>query len=244
MENPKIAIIGYGQMGKEIERIAKDKNLAITDIFDIDKPIDSAKNYEFDVAIDFSHNSALLNNLTILADMKKNLIIGTTGWMEQMPNVKKIVADSGIGAVYGSNYSIGMQIFNRLISLASASINNVEDYDIFLHELHHKRKKDSPSGTSLSLANIITHNIDRKNQLLIDSAKEEIKPNELHVSSTRGGEIFGTHTIYLDSFADTIELTHRAKNRSGFALGAVNSAIWVHNKKGLFEFSEIFSEII
>jgi 4-hydroxy-tetrahydrodipicolinate reductase len=241
---PKIAILGYGSMGKEIERISLEKKLIITDIFDIDKPILENKTYDFDVAIDFSHSSGLIDNLSRVSKLKKNYVIGTTGWENSLDLVKQITENSNIGVVYGSNFSIGMQIFQRLVSLASITANGFEDYDIFMHELHHKRKKDSPSGTALSLAKIILHNVERKTEVLGDSSKDQIKPNELHVSSTRGGEIAGTHTIYLDSLADTIEITHRAKNRSGFALGAVNAAIWLAGKTGFYEFSEIFPEII
>jgi 4-hydroxy-tetrahydrodipicolinate reductase len=131
-----------------------------------------------------------------------------------------------------------------VIDFASKQINSLDDYDIFINEIHHHRKKDSPSGTALTLAETIIGNINEKNRIITDKIDHEIEKNQLHVSSTRGGEVTGIHTVYIDSFADTIELTHRAKNRSGFAAGALQAAIWLGDKKGIFNFADIINEIL
>lgn len=238
----KVALIGYGAMGREIESLSANNNIKITEIFEIDSPIQK-KNYDFDVAIDFSLPESVLENVKILAELKKNIVIGTTGWYNKMNEVETIVNNTNIACVWGSNFSIGMQMFFNIIDFASNLVNNIDNYDIMLHELHHKRKKDSPSGTAISLAEIILENVDRKKKIDSETVHEVINPEILHLSSTRGGEITGTHTVYFDSIADTIELTHRAKNRSGFALGAITAAHWIKDKKGFYSFNDLLKEI-
>lgn len=240
---PKIALIGYGSMGKEVHRIAQEKGIIISDIFDIDSLPTPSNDYDFDVAIDFSQPDAVLSNIDIMCQLKKNVVIGTTGWFNDLEQVSKLINEAGIGAVYGSNFSVGMNIFQNIVNVASLIIDKYEDYDIFLHEIHHKRKKDSPSGTALLLADKILENVKRKTSLQTETAYQAIAPEALHVSSTRGGEVAGVHSIYLDSIADTIELTHRAKNRTGLAMGALLAAKWVAGTKGVFNFSEIFNEL-
>ena len=243
-ETPKIAILGYGSMGKEIEKIAKARDIVITNIFDIDNMINPNEKYDFDIAIDFTYPDAVLQNIKTLTAMKKSIVVGTTGWEKDLTEIKELVKKNNVGLIYASNFSIGMQMFMRIIDFASKQINKLDNYDVFINEIHHHRKKDAPSGTALTLANKIINNVERKNKLLSGNGKGEIKDNELHVSSTRGGEITGIHSVFIDSIADTIELTHRAKNRSGFAEGAVRAALWLGNKKGIFNFTDIFNEIL
>jgi 4-hydroxy-tetrahydrodipicolinate reductase len=245
MENklPNIALIGYGSMGKEIEQSALANGFVITEVFDIDKPISSGGSYQFDVAIDFSLPSAVLENVKTIAKLKKNIVIGTTGWNDLQGEIFKIVTDNNIGLVYGSNFSVGMQIFFKLTALAAQLLNNKDDFDIMLHELHHKRKKDSPSGTALSLANIILENNSNKKSINTETSHGSINPNDLHVTSTRGGEITGSHTIYIDSISDSIELNHTAKNRKGFASGAIKAAEWIYGKSGVYNFSDIIQNL-
>lgn len=242
MENllPKLALIGYGSMGQEVERVAVEKGYLITDRFEINTPINNNKNYNFDVAIDFSLPDAVLSNIKILSELKKNVVIGATGWLSHFPEVKNLVDKSGIGLVYGSNFSLGVNLFFEIVNTASKLFNSVDGYDLMVHELHHKRKKDSPSGTAKTIAEIIIREFKNKKKILDDSVlSRAIEKDELHVSSTRGGEITGTHTVYIDSIADSIELTHRAKNRTGFALGALEAANWINGRHGIFEFKDI-----
>lgn len=234
----KTAIVGYGQMGKEIEQLAKNK-LEICSIFDIDRPIDPQKKYDFTTAVEFTNPAVVFDNIKLLASMGKNIVCGTTGWESRTEEVKEIVEKAGIGFVYASNFSIGMRMFFKLTEYAAELFNEYQDYDVMLHEFHHKRKKDSPSGTALSLADILIKNIERKKTILPDKSESVIDASMLHVTSTRGGEIPGTHTIYFDSLADTIELTHRARNRNGLALGAIKAVELLEGRKGFFEFSEL-----
>jgi 4-hydroxy-tetrahydrodipicolinate reductase len=242
MENLKIAILGYGQMGKEIERQAIQKGFKVTDIFDIDAPIEENKSYDFDVAVDFTQPDSLENNVRVLSSLGKNIVIGTTGWYDNREKIQKMIQSANTGCIWGSNFSIGMHMFIRIIEEASKIANKQDDYDVFMHEIHHKRKKDSPSGSAITLAQVILNNVNRKTQILDETSKGKIKDDALHLSSTRGGEITGTHTVYFDSEADTIELTHRAKNRGGFASGALLAAEWIKDKKGFFEFNELLKE--
>jgi 4-hydroxy-tetrahydrodipicolinate reductase len=241
---PKLAIVGYGNMGKAVENAAKEKGFEITDIFDINSLIDTEKSYNFDVAIDFSFPSSVIDNIGKLCKLNKNIVVGTTGWKQSFNDIESIVKENKTGLIYGSNFSIGMQLYMKLIEDISKMLINTDGYDIFIHEIHHKRKKDSPSGTALSLADIIINNYTSKKTIITETAHTAIEPEQLHITSTRGGEISGTHTVYIDSIADTIEITHRAKNRNGFAVGALEAAKWIHNKKGIYDFNKIIYDIL
>lgn len=240
---PKIAIIGYGSMGREVESIAKAKEYNITNIFEIDNPIQKNVDYDFDVAIDFSYPNEVVQNVETLCQLKKHIVVGTTGWYDQKDRIQGIVEQAGIGMIYATNFSIGMRMFFKIIEDAAKLVDKISDYDVFLHEIHHRHKKDSPSGTAQSLAGIIIDNVNSKKSIVTDSINGEIRPDQLHVSSTRGGEVMGYHKLFLDSAADTIELTHRAKNRSGFAAGAISAANWINGRTGFYEFSEMIENI-
>jgi 4-hydroxy-tetrahydrodipicolinate reductase len=233
------ALVGYGAMGKEIERLCPTETIAISHLFDINNPLDILQTYTFDTAIEFSTPASVVDNIRLLAEMGKNIVCGTTGWYDKIDYVKEIVQTNQVGFVYATNFSIGMRLFFRIIEEAAKNFNNFQEYDVMLHEMHHFRKIDSPSGTALSLAEIILHNIDSKKEIVSDKIDGQISPNALHISSTRGGEITGTHIVYFDSKADTIELTHRAKNRSGLALGALKAVELINNKKGFYEFGDL-----
>ena len=239
----KIALIGYGSMGKEIHRLSEDKDYIVTDIFDLKNKIDENKEYDFDVAIDFTFPEYVFDNVTKLAKMGKNIVLGTTGWYDREDELKSIVEKYDVGLVWGSNFSIGVQMFFRMVNKISEIVDKVEDFDIMMHEMHHYRKKDSPSGTAETLANIILENVARKTSKEINAIQGDVDRSKLHVSSTRGGEITGRHTIYIDSISDSIEVTHRAKNRSGFALGSLSAATWIKDKKGFYVFDDVLDSI-
>jgi len=239
----RIGIVGYGQMGKMIEVLAKAENITVGAIFDIDNPLRANSKHDYDVAIDFSTPDSVLDNIKFLSGIGKNVVVGTTGWHDKLEDARSIVEGSGTGLVYGSNFSVGMNVMYSIIRTAAGKVNSFPEYDVMIHEIHHKRKKDSPSGTALSIAKIILEEVSTKKRILTDLANGQISPEDLHVSSLRGGEIPGTHTVIIDSPADTIEITHRAKNREGFAAGALLAVKWIAGKKGLFEFSEIFDQL-
>lgn len=246
----KVAIIGYGKMGKQIEKVLKDKN--INDYITIDKfnPEANFKEYNsestkgIDVAIDFSFPETALDNIKKSVDYGVNLVMGTTGWYDKLEEVKKIVGDK-IGFIWSGNFSLGVNIFFRIIENASKifdKFNNI--YDVMSYELHHKEKKDSPSGTEIMIGNILKENLSNKNKLVEDKLDRKIENNEIHVASIRGGYIPGTHTVLFDSIADTVELTHRVRTREGLATGAVLAAEWIYGKKGFFNIDDLMNELI
>lgn len=243
MNKLQIGIVGYGSMGKIIEQLANEKGVIVSGIFDINNHFSSESNTGFDVAIEFSVPDAVESNIRFLAERGINIVLGTTGWYDKMDLIREIVSSNGTGLVWGSNFSVGMQMFYKIIDKASMLVNQQTDYDIMVHEMHHHRKKDSPGGSAKQIADIILNNMDRKKKILAETSHAEIEQDMLHVSSTRGGEIAGLHSVYIDSAADTIELTHRAKNRTGFASGALLAASWINGKKGFWEFSEILDEL-
>lgn len=234
MDKPKLAIVGYGKMGQAIESVAKQKGFEITDIFDIENLLNENQNYRFDVAIDFTTPDAIIDNINKYAKLKKNAVVGTTGWYEHLGEVKKIVEEAEIGIIYSSNFSVGVQIYFKIVEEISKIMNHFEDYDAFVHEIHHKYKKDSPSGTALTIGNILLENLQRKHK--ISTSAKEFTPDSINISSSRGGEVVGIHSVTFDSSFDSIEVIHRAKNRSGFALGALIASQSIFGKKGLFQF--------
>jgi 4-hydroxy-tetrahydrodipicolinate reductase len=240
-----IALIGSGKMGKEIAQYAEVRGHRIISTFDIEHPLKSgAINKKIDVFIDFSIPTAVLPNLKEIAKSGKPVVIGTTGWYAQLDELKKLVEQAQIGVIYAANFSIGMNIFFRIVENASALFDKFEDYDPFIHEMHHRLKIDSPSGTALTLGEIILKKLNRKNQLLSEKCNGPISQNQLHVSSTRSGNIPGIHLVGFDSYADTIELRHTTRNRSGFAIGSLYAAEWIYGKKGLFNINDMLKDIL
>ena len=241
---PQIALIGNGSMGKEISKIALEREITISRIFDENNPLLVSSPNDFDVAIDFSTPNAVVENIKAICILQKNIVVGTTGWSNHLPEIQQLVDKYNIGVVYGSNYSIGMQMYYRIIQQAARLVNTIPDYDIFMQEIHHKRKLDSPSGTALSLGKIVLEEVHRKSIINSETCHGKIAPEEFHISSLRGGEVTGTHTVMIDSLADTIEISHRAKNRSGFASGALVAADWIWMRQGLYEFTDQFENIM
>lgn len=243
-----IALIGYGNMGKEVERAAAARNITVKKIFNIENNLrgigitptilDSV-----DVCIDFSVPSAVVNNISIIAGCGKNIVVGTTGWYDKIDEVKKIVSDKKIGLLYSPNFSLGMNIFYQIVASAVTAMDKFDMYDIALQEIHHRKKADSPSGTALTLSQIILQHTRRKKEVFHEPSHHEIKPEQLHVASLRVGSVAGTHTVIFDSEADSVQLTHTAKNRSGFALGALVAAEWLKGKKGLYTMKDVFTSI-
>lgn len=236
------ALVGYGQMGREIERLAVDRDVTIVERFDVDRPLAHGSLTTFDVAIEFTQPSAVVGNITTLLAAGRAVVVGTTGWLEQIETVRNAVREHAGRVVYASNFSIGVNIFFALVRRAGELFNDHAMYDAAVHEIHHTKKADSPSGTALTAAGILLDTLDRKTGLLSDASHGRIAPELLHVSSQRLGSTIGTHSVAFDSDADGLELVHRAKNRSGFALGALLAARWiVRQPSGLYRFEDIFS---
>lgn len=245
-----IGIIGYGVMGQLVEKAAKERGHDISVVIDPENgdfsflaDIDEEQLSKTDVFIDFSTPQAAQATLMAACKFKKPVVMATTGWYDKMDQFETLVKDHRIGFVWGSNFSVGVNLFWQVLEKASALFSKQNDYDVFTHEFHHKRKKDSPSGTALTTAQKILNNHNAKNKIVTERLDRAIEPNELHVSSTRGGSVPGTHQVYFDSAFDTIELSHTARTRDGFAIGSILAAEWVKDKTGFYAFDEIFDEI-
>lgn len=247
----KISIVGFGQMGQMIKGCAEERGHEVVSLIDPFHPEATHKEFcedavkEADVCICFTRPDAAMQNIEDACRFKIPMVIGTTSWEDKMETVKKMVAEAGIGLAYSSNFSIGVNIFFKLLEEAGKVINNFDMYDILAHEAHHRKKLDSPSGTAKTMAQILLQNIDRKTKVCEETlTSRQPEPEELHYSSVRGGHIPGTHSVYFDSEFDTIEMTHTARTRKGFASGSVIAAEWVANQKGLFTERDIMDQIL
>jgi 4-hydroxy-tetrahydrodipicolinate reductase len=232
-------------MGQEIERLARQKQHTIVQMFTKQNPVWAAKDLsQIDVLIDFSVPGVARRNIETAARAKINIVEGTTGWHEALDEAKKLVQASKIGLIYASNFSLGVNIFFKIVEYAGQLFNRFPNYDLFVHEIHHNQKLDSPSGTALQLGKTLLKTVERKRELLTDRAASKIESCQLHISSTRAGSAPGTHTVGFDSPADIIELTHTARNRSGFAMGALAAAEWIVDKTGFFTMDDFLNEIL
>jgi 4-hydroxy-tetrahydrodipicolinate reductase len=238
----KLAIVGYGKMGKEIEAIIDHNQFELVGKYDIDNPVQDNMKIKPDVALEFSTPSSLIPNIEFLADKKINVVCGTTGWYDKLEEVKKIIEKNKTGFIYASNFSLGVNIFYEIIKNAAGIINNFDNYDAAVNETHHNQKLDRPSGTALKIANLLLEKINRKKKIY--EKNDKFAPSHLDISSIRVGNVFGNHKVIFDSSADTILLEHNAKSRRGFAEGALLAAKYIHGKKGFYKFEEIFNEII
>ena len=221
----RLAIVGYGKMGRLVEQFAPEYG------FEVALKLDEFNNANgegctpenfrgVDVAIEFSIPHAVAANVEAIAPLGVNLVVGTTGWQKEADRVKAAVEKAGIGLVWSPNFSIGVRIFTQLVRKAAELLQNEAEYEAWAWEIHHSAKKDAPSGTLLKLVGEMK------------KAGYELK---IDVASSRAGRIPGTHEIGFDSSADTITLRHSARNREGFARGALRAAQWVQGKKGFFE---------
>ncbi len=241
----KLGLIGFGKMGQEVAGLVQQRGHEITARFDIGNPLNVTTNVDsIDVFIEFTHPEAVVENVRTVAQLQKPLVVGTTGWNEQLTEVEKIVKDSQIGLIYASNFSLGMNLFFKIVESAAGLFDKFEDFDPFIHEVHHKMKEDSPSGTALSLGKILLEKINRKSDILPGTSEGQISPEQLHVTSTRTGNVPGTHIVGFESEADSIELKHTARNRSGFALGAVYAAGWIIGKTGVFTMDDLMNDLM
>jgi 4-hydroxy-tetrahydrodipicolinate reductase len=224
-----LAIVGYGKMGKLIESFAPEYGFEVRVKLDVDnnagfEGITAEKFRGIDAAIEFSVPSAVPENVRRISALGVNMVVGATGWLEQIDEVRKVVEEAGTGLVWSPNFSVGMQAFFRIVAEAAKLMSNEKLYESWAWEIHHSAKKDAPSGTLLKL---------------VEEMKSAGYHRKIDVASNRAGAIPGTHEIGFDSAADTVTLRHTARSREGFARGALKAAQWVIGKRGFFEFREI-----
>jgi 4-hydroxy-tetrahydrodipicolinate reductase len=218
---PKLAIIGYGKMGRLIDQLAPEFGFEVTARIDVDRPeaLEGA-----DVAVEFSIPSAVLGNVEQAVSVSIPIVIGTTGWHEHVDEVKSLVEKHNSAAVWSPNFSIGVNVFTHVVAEAAKLLKDDPTYGAWAWEIHHITKKDAPSGTLLKLT---------------EAMQRAGYKRAINTSSNRAGAHPGTHEIGFDSSADTITLRHTARNREGFARGALKAAQWIIGRKGFYEFSEV-----
>lgn len=225
----KLLLVGHGKMGRMVETLAADAGLDVAGVIDPLSPShgggpDDDRWRGVDVAIDFSTADSVTSNLPVLARRGISLVVGTTGWSQHEATLRQVVADAGVGIVVAPNFSTGVVLFDALVAQAATMFGPQADFSAFLHEAHHAAKMDAPSGTAL---------------LLKRTMEQAGFGRTIDVSSTRAGFIPGTHTVGFDGPAETITLTHTARDRSAFARGALVAAKWIDGKHGWFTMKDV-----
>ena len=234
----KIALIGYGKMGKAIEAVALQKGHQVVLKIDVSNAAEftQANADKADVAIEFTGPHSAVKNILQCIEYGLPVVSGSTGWLEQWAQVEAACAAKNGTVVYSSNYSIGVNLFFEINKQLAKLMDPYPDYNVSMTEIHHTEKKDAPSGTAISLAEQILENLGRKHRWTNDAASN---PNEISIRSERVDPAPGTHTVCYSSAIDTIEITHTAHTRQGFAAGAVMAAEFASNKKGIFNMKDV-----
>jgi len=260
----KIAIIGYGKMGKMVEQAAIAQGHTVTAIVDplvketglsaggtaLYREISAAGDFnKAEAAIEFTQPSTALANIKALAQRKMPSVIGTTGWHDKLDEARQAVEAVGASLIWASNFSLGVNIFYRVAWYAAQLADSFPEYDVGGFESHHNKKLDSPSGTAKTLVEGVLARIKRKDKAVWEMLDRRPEPNELHFPSLRVGSVPGTHSLIFDSPADSIEITHTARSREGFASGAVRAASWLINgeagiRKGFFSIDDMLKDVL
>jgi 4-hydroxy-tetrahydrodipicolinate reductase len=217
-----IAIIGYGQMGKKIDALATANGYTITHRINNLQDLQAADFEPDTVAIEFSRPESCINNVRILSEKGINTVIGTTGWYDDMAEIEKISLEHNVGILWSANFSLGVNIFAKILEPLSAALTS-NGYGTKLHEIHHTKKKDAPSGTGIMLAERINFPVEQ-------------------ITSAREGEVRGIHTVIFENAIDSITITHSAKSRDGFALGSIACADWLNGKQGFYGMEDYLAE--
>lgn len=234
----KIALIGYGKMGHEIEQIAIARNHEVTLIIDKDNQHDlnADKLKQVDIAIEFSTPHTAFQNIKTCLEFGVPIVVGTTGWLDKLDEAKRVAEENSSAIFYASNYSVGVNLYFRLNKVMAKYINAVKGYTTSIKEIHHTQKLDAPSGTAITLAQIVSDSIDELNGWTLLPERSD---NKIPIESVREGTIPGTHVITFDSEQDEIVITHRIKNRKGLALGAVVAAEYLIGKRGFHTMDDL-----
>ncbi len=245
-----IAIVGYGKMGRMIQSAALAAGHRITAIVDpvggegVLTRIDALKDESFDVVIDFSHPSAAVENILYYAEKGYPAVIGTTGWLDRKDEILASIDTSACSIIYSGNFSIGVAIMLEASFYIASLLSKAGIYDVAIEEVHHNAKADCPSGTALMIAERVLSSFPQKKKVLVGCPEGKIEPEALQISCTRVGSCPGTHALIADSSVDTITLTHSARSREGFAVGAVKAASWIVGKKGFFSMDDFLKDFL
>lgn len=237
----KIALVGYGKMGKAIEEIAIERGHEIVLRSTSKTPITPEQLKNIDAAIEFSIPATVLNNIDLLLEAGIPTVVGTTGWNHALAAVGEKVSAKNGALLHASNFSIGVNIFFKVNEYLAKIMNKQEAYSCDMTEIHHMQKLDAPSGTAITLAEQIMANHDNYSAYYCKENNEEPVENGINITALREPEVPGTHIINYKSEIDTITIKHEAHNRKGFALGAVVAAEWIHDKKGVFTMQDVLN---
>jgi 4-hydroxy-tetrahydrodipicolinate reductase len=236
----KIALIGYGKMGKTLEQTALKRGHQVVLRLDVNNPEDFARLHEADVAIEFTRPESAIGNIMQCFEQGVPVVCGTTGWLDRYDEVVAQCEKANGTFFYASNYSIGVNIFFEINRRLASMMNGYDMYDVKMEEIHHTQKLDAPSGTAITLAQGIIENIERKTKWVNNPENTEgVDENEINITAKRIDPAPGTHIIKYESPIDSIEITHTAHSREGFATGAVVAAEWLVNKKGVFSMKDL-----
>ncbi|MFV9484991.1 4-hydroxy-tetrahydrodipicolinate reductase [Christiangramia sp. ASW11-125] len=233
----KIALLGYGRMGKTIEEIAKNRGHKI--VLKVSDGIENSDLTKVDVAIDFSVPNAAFKNITTCFKAGVPVVSGTTGWLDDYEKATKICSEENSAFIYASNFSLGVNVFFELNRKLAGMMQGLEDYSVEIEEIHHTKKLDAPSGTAISLAEQIIHENKQLKGWQLDSVDE----NKIPIHAKRIEDVPGTHVVSYDSEIDTIEIKHTAKSRQGFALGAVVAAEYLQDKTGIYSMKDVLADL-
>lgn len=255
----KIALVGYGKMGHMIEAAAVQCGhdvVCTVDLFADDAScitsdtavmVKAVKDSGAEGIIEFSHPASVMQNISALVPARVPMVVGTTGWKDNLPSITEQVGLNKTALLHAANFSVGVNLFYKIVEEAARLVSEFDAYDCGLFESHHNQKADSPSGTALDIARRVMDRMPSKKRLVTNSADHKPESDELHLGSVRVGSVPGTHTVWFDSVADTIELTHTARNREGFALGAVRALEWLTSpdadgkaKVGVYTMDDVF----
>src|SRR5690349_21013515 len=222
----KIALLGYGKMGQMVEAAATRRGVEVACVID---PLAGTRGRfeDADVCIDFSEPAAVVGNVERVAAAGLAMVVGTTGWYDRMDEVRRVVDEKQIGFVYGSNFSVGVNLMFKIARYSARLFSRFASHEPFITEAHHQFKKDAPSGTAIFLRREVEAEYNR----------------DVPTASLRAGFVPGTHTVGFDSEADTLAITHTARSRAGFAEGAIIAARWIAGRRGFYEFSEIIEQL-
>jgi 4-hydroxy-tetrahydrodipicolinate reductase len=236
----KIALLGYGRMGQEIERLIEKRNHKIVLIIDSidDWQKEGHRLQEAEVAIEFSMPQNVIDNIYHCFKAGIPIVVGTTGWHESIEEIKQKCLEQDQSLFFASNFSIGVNLFFDLNRFLARTMSKHQEYEISIEETHHIHKQDTPSGTAITIANDIIKNIGRKDKWVSEISE---KPGEVEIKSFRTENVPGTHIVKYESDIDSIQIIHTAKNRRGFALGAIMAAEFLKGKKGFFEMKDLLS---
>ncbi len=230
----KVALVGHGKMGREVEAVLRERG---------HEPVVADRGAfpaGCTVGIDFTRGEAVPANVAVAMSAGARYVVGTTGWPDQLEEVRRVVELSGGGLVHAANFSLGVNLFYRIVREAAARLAPFAEYDPYVLERHHRQKKDAPSGTAHVLVSLLEEATGRRGAVSLGGG---LPAGVFHVSSVRAGGIVGEHTVGFDSGADEILLEHRARSRRGFALGAVLAAEWIADRKGFFAFDAVLDDL-